>query len=376
MKLAVVLLLSLAGEAAAEQCWADWRCKGPQCAKVMGAWSGSAGPRDRAGCEAWRRANFHGATCRCTAGGSSGSSGGGGGLQEQAVGHMVDGMMKGNIQQFNMGAAGLIGAGLGEMLRGDPAAAARAEAARQAAAAEAARQEALRKKRFENNKQELLRQMDDGASVEGRFAFKEDDLPAALEPAQKAAPPPGDCSRATIGEPLLTLPIDEFKSLVSDNLWQKADWDTRPLPDIKGPRPAKSFDDAADILSHELRDAGNRTVPVSWSDAPLRTLAEEYGLKEKLSDLAKDQATDVLLNHKDYEEFLRNTRKCLGRKDPDDFNKCLDSVSFAYNKVLEKIGVKGIEKALQARDVIEDGTTKAIQESVRQINNDICHLSR
>jgi hypothetical protein len=206
MKIAVLFsLLALAPStcAAEEQCWADWKCGGPQCAAVMGGWSGSSGPRSRADCHTWVRLNMNKATCRCTSGGggSQGSSGGGS-LQEQAIGHMVDGALQGNVQQFNLGAAGFIGAGIGAALRGDPAAAARAEAARQAAAAEAARQAALRQQRFENNKQELLNQLgDDGdGAPEGpsRLAFKEDEdfIPSPTNSASRNDPPPDDCSEA------------------------------------------------------------------------------------------------------------------------------------------------------------------------------------
>lgn len=57
--------------AMAEVCYAKWSCTGPQCAKVMGGWSGNNGPfSSRGECTAWSKKYISTASCSCTATGA------------------------------------------------------------------------------------------------------------------------------------------------------------------------------------------------------------------------------------------------------------------------------------------------------------------
>lgn len=65
-----LLLLQGCGGAATE-CFADWQCAGPQCAQVMGGYSGTAGPFSSSDeCEQWRQEYILSSTCSCGTGGS------------------------------------------------------------------------------------------------------------------------------------------------------------------------------------------------------------------------------------------------------------------------------------------------------------------
>jgi hypothetical protein len=67
--MSALFLGAIPQQAIAQGWYADWGCHGPQCAAIMGGWTGTA-PRDGSSfaslsdCEAWRRATILSSTCR------------------------------------------------------------------------------------------------------------------------------------------------------------------------------------------------------------------------------------------------------------------------------------------------------------------------
>lgn len=356
---AALLLLTLAAAARAEECWVSWDCRGISgCVRLYGTNSGRRGPF--ASCAGWKQMDQV-SSCKCGAASGSISSG-------DAVSAVVDAVMSGNQQaaQMAVGMAGaqMVGQGIGQMLRGDPAAAERAKQADEQRLMKEAAERHERERRFVENKERLLGQMDGARPAGGGLGFKDDE-------AAPAAPKRGGACQAVVdscaaklaeqekllGDANIEAKKDVGAAIAKSHLgFKDDDGDEKPAA-----APAKIWENedraglplqlhpgkttADDLFEHLRRQ---RIAALNGKYSPKKkNLADALGV-DLDPKAAADKAGELKEQAEAFRAYMRNLIACA-RDQEANFNACVTTANQTYDKAVAELEKAGYDKAALKR---------------------------